>query len=89
METNLSGEKEEPWRAEEALLSRADEKGAEEEEEAPAEEEDEEGDWVKPTFSLMSLSNVTHFIVLPLDPWNMRLLSHPTRRFPSHQIGAF
>jgi len=54
-----------------------------------------EGDWVKPTFSFMSLSNVTHFIVYSLSiPFYDSLSSDDDedyddgRRFqiPFHQI---
>lgn len=66
------------------LEERAAADDEEEEEEAVAEaEKEDDGDWVRPTFSLKSLSNVPHFIVFPFDPWNMHLLSHPP-----HQIQA-
>lgn len=57
-----------PWRAELALLREetAAAAAAAEDEEADAEEEvaeEDDGDWVRPTFSLKSLSNAPHFIV--------------------------
>ena len=54
--------------AEEAAASEEEEAAGEEKAEAEAEAEG--GELVRPTFSLKSLSNVPHFIVLPppLDP---------------------
>ena len=54
------------WASEEALLSQED--NGEEREDAEGERADDGDVWVKPTFSLKSLINVTHFIVSPLDP---------------------
>lgn len=56
---NLEGEGLKSWRAGIGTLESARPADAGEEEEAV-----EVGDGVKPTFSLISLSNVTHFIVL-------------------------
>lgn len=39
-------------------------------------------DWANPTFSLMSLSNVAHFIVLLFDPRNF----HPTTTSPDQTL---
>jgi len=69
MEVDLAGDEAESGRRAEygTWLSRAEEASMEEEEEEEAEAEGAEpAEWdgVNPTFSLMSLSNVTHFIVL-------------------------
>lgn len=75
--TNLVGDEEETCEAEKALFSREEDEDWAEEGAVKAGGED----WVIPTFSLKSLSNVTHFIVLPsLDPLNI----HPILNI--HQI---